>query len=65
MTQRRSWRPVWDLLAGKYGVSREHFSENGRFSAAAHKEEQYKKLAGILRENLDMDRIYGILDRRL
>ncbi len=34
-------------------------------NAAAHKEEQYKKLAGILRENLDMDRIYGILDRRL
>ena len=24
-----------------------------------------KKLAGILRENLDMDRIYEILDRRL
>ena len=34
-------------------------------SMAAHKEEQYKKLAGILRENLNMDRIYGILDRRL
>ena len=56
---------VWDLMAGRHGVSRKSFPENSRFSAAGYKEEQYRKLAGILRENLDMDRIYGILDRRL
>ena len=58
-------RAVWELLAGKYGISMDKLPEAGEFSMAAHKEEQYKKLAGILRENLDMDRIYGILDRRL
>ena len=58
-------RAVWELLAGKYGISMDQLPEAGEFSMAAHKEEQYKKLAGILRENLDMDRIYGILDRRL
>lgn len=58
-------RAVWELLAGKYGISMDKLPEAGGFSMAAHKEEQYKKLAGILRENLDMDRIYGILDRRL
>ena len=58
-------RAVWELLAGKYGISMDKLPKAGEFSMAAHKEEQYKKLAGILRENLDMDRIYGILDRRL
>ena len=52
-------------MAGRHGVSRKSFPENSRFSAEGYKEEQYRKLAGILRENLDMDRIYGILDRRL
>ena len=56
---------MWELLAGKYGISMDKLPKAGEFSMAAHKEEQYKKLAGILRENLDMDRIYGILDRRL
>ena len=58
-------RALWELLAGKYGISMDQLPEAGGFSMAAHKEEQYRKLAGILRENLDMDRIYGILDRRL
>ena len=30
---------------------------------AQHKEEQYDKLAEIIRENLDMERIYKILEK--
>ena len=39
--------------------------ENGEtFSMAKYKEEQYDKMAKIIRENLDMDMIYRILERK-
>ena len=40
------------------------FSELGTFDAAAHKEEQYNILAKALRESLDMELIYRILERK-
>ncbi|MBQ7245313.1 MAG: cobyric acid synthase [Firmicutes bacterium] len=39
------------------------FSELGTFDAAAHKEEQYNILAKALRESLDMELIYRIMNR--
>ena len=39
------------------------FSELGTFDAVAHKEEQYNILAKALRESLDMELIYRIMNR--
>ena len=36
----------------------------GAFDPAAYREEQYDKLAQVVREGLDMELVYRILDRR-
>ena len=36
----------------------------GSFDPAAYREEQYNKLAKVVREGLDMELVYRILDRR-
>jgi len=58
---------LWHFLASKKGISKEWMENEGAeaFSVHAYKEKQYNKLADILRENLDMDMIYGILERRI
>lgn len=60
-------KSVWRLLAWKKGVS-EDWTESGEgkaFSVYAYKEKQYNKMADILRENLDMDMVYRILNREI
>ena len=42
----------------------ECFSEGPSFSLKEYKETQYEKLAQVLRENLDMEMIYRILERK-
>ena len=49
------------VLLKRKGVS---FDEMKPFDLEAYKQQQYDKLADILRENLDMDKIYDILNRR-
>ncbi len=58
---------IWTFLAEKKNVPASGFYDRDQeeFSAFRYKEKQYKKLAGILRENLDMDMIYRILDRKM
>ena len=48
----------WDQIRRKKGV--DELSEN--FSFAEYKNNEYDKLAKILRENLDMKKIYEIMD---
>lgn len=46
------------------GVRPETYENGETFSMAKYKEEQYDKMAKIIRENLDMDMIYRILERK-
>lgn len=58
-------RSLWQLLALEKHVSGswEHEAHKKLFSVSAYKEVQYDKTARILRENLDMELIYRILNR--
>lgn len=55
---------VRNFLAKQKGVSPEEYESGVTFSMAKYKEEQYDKMAKIIRENLDMDMIYRILERK-
>ncbi|MBE6004878.1 MAG: cobyric acid synthase [Lachnospiraceae bacterium] len=46
------------ILFGKKGINREHITE---LRYEDFKEEQYDKLASVLRESLDMDKVYRIM----
>ena len=48
-----------DLICGRKGIDRGEFAD---FDYAAYKEEQFDILADAVRENLDMDLIYRILN---
>ena len=50
---------LWRALAEKKGLSPE---EAPACDPAAYREEQYRTLAAALRQSLDMDRIYRILE---
>ena len=50
---------IVEELARAKGIEAEHISD---ISAAEYKEMQYDKLAQVLRENLDMKKIYEILE---
>lgn len=52
------------FLAERKGVRPETYENGETFSMAKYKEEQYDKMAKIIRENLDMDMIYRILERK-
>jgi adenosylcobyric acid synthase len=56
-------RAVFRFLAEKKGVGEDFYDAGEEISAAAYKEAQYDKMADIMRENLDMDLIYRILNR--
>ena len=55
---------VRNFLAKQKGVRPEDYETGTTFSMAKYKEEQYDKMAKIIRENLDMDMIYRILERK-
>lgn len=59
---------LWQYLAEQKGISETmEFYTAGKkpsFSLKEYKEEQYEKLARCLREHLDMDLIYRILDKK-
>ena len=55
---------IRDFLAERKGVRPETYENGETFSMAKYKEEQYDKMAKIIRENLDMDMIYRILERK-
>ena len=55
---------VRNFLAKQKGVRPEEYESGVTFSMAKYKEEQYDKMAKIIRENLDMDMIYRILERK-
>ena len=55
---------VRNFLAKQKGVRPEEYESGAIFSMAKYKEEQYDKMAKIIRENLDMDMIYRILERK-
>lgn len=65
-----SWLAKKNGAAGKYGTAEKDGSAGNvtgqipRFSAASYKESQYDLLAKNLRENLDMEMIYKILNRK-
>lgn len=52
---------VLGALCRKKGLSPDIF---GSFDPAAYREEQYDKLAQVVREGLDMELVYRILDRK-
>ena len=52
------------LRAKQKGVRPDEYESGVTFSMAKYKEEQYDKMAKIIRENLDMDMIYRILERK-
>ena len=52
---------VLGALCRKKGLSTDIL---GSFDPAAYREEQYDKLAKVVREGLDMELVYRILDRR-
>ena len=54
---------MWKRLTKGRKVPGNLCSEPGFGNVAAYKEMQYEKLARILRDNLDMELIYGILNR--
>ena len=58
-------RSLWQFLAAekKVGRSWEEEQNTDSFSLKAYKEAQYDKLADCLRNNLDMELIYRILNR--
>jgi adenosylcobyric acid synthase len=56
-------RAVFCFLAQKKGIGEDFYDAGEEISAAAYKEAQYDKMADIMRENLDMDLIYRILNR--
>lgn len=58
-------RAVWNLLAEKNGVETGQWETFDGFSVDDYKEKQYDLLADILRENLDMEMIYRILNREI
>ena len=55
---------VRNFLAKQKGVRPDEYESGVTFSMAKYKEEQYDKMAKIIRENLDMDMIYRILERK-
>jgi len=57
-------RAVRTFLAEQKDVRLEEYENGTTFSMAKYKEEQYDKMARIIRENLDMDMIYRILERK-
>lgn len=54
---------VWDLLAGKKNIPASMRQTAARISTKEYKERQYDKLADTVRESLDMELIYRILNR--
>ena len=52
------------FLAERKGVHPETYENGETFSMAKYKEEQYDKMAKIIRGNLDLDMIYRILERK-
>ena len=55
---------VRTFLAKQKGIRLEEYENGTTFSMGKYKEEQYDKMAKIIRENLDMDLIYRILERK-
>ena len=59
---------LWNALARKKGIldQKEQWTAGAgpSFSLKEYKETQYEKLAQVLRENLDMEMIYRILERK-
>ena len=55
---------VRNFLAKQKGVRPEEYESGVTFSMAKYKEEQYDQMAMIIREHLDMDMIYRILERK-
>ena len=55
---------IRELLAEKKHVSAAEY-ETGGLTVSEYKEQQYDKLAKGLRESLDMDMIYKILNREM
>ncbi|MCI8454419.1 MAG: cobyric acid synthase [Lachnospiraceae bacterium] len=58
-------RALWEHLTKKKGALRSGGPEPDFADAAQYKEMQYEKLADSLRENLDMELLYRILNREL
>lgn len=54
-------RAVWGFLATRNGVKEEMGEAFDGISTISYKESQYDRMAEILRENLDMELIWGIL----
>ena len=63
-TEYSTQHAIRDFLAERKGVRPETYENGETFSMAKYKEEQYDKMAKIIRENLDMDMIYRILERK-
>ena len=59
---------LWNALARQKGIldQKEQWTAGAgpSFSLKEYKETQYEKLAQVLRENLDMEMIYRILERK-
>ena len=53
---------VLRVLCGKRGV---RFDDLGTFDVSEYKERQYDLLADAVREGLDMDFVYRVLDREV
>lgn len=56
-------RKIWCILADLKGVQGEMWEEE-LLPVSAYKESQYDKMAAVLRENLDMDLVYRILEKK-
>ena len=49
---------LWKALAARKGLT----AEAAPFDPAAYREEQYDRLAAALRESLDMEAVYRIME---
>ena len=60
-------KALWEFLAKLKKLPDGWLSDAGQktLSVDAYKEKQYDKMADVLRDSLNMDMIYGILDRKM
>ena len=60
-------KALWEFLAKLKKLPAGWLSDAGQktLSVDAYKEKQYDKMADVLRDSLNMDMIYGILDRKM
>ena len=56
--------PIWRKKGWEYARKGKTRGESEHLSIHEYREQQFDKLARILRESLDMDRIYEILELR-